>query len=95
MSTESDQQYFSRRYKEEYAAAELAATAEAKIAHLELAARYAQLAAAIREVDGRLGGAGSETTKPFQTAEGRFLASNNAVRRSRKALGIEFRDQLP
>jgi SLT domain-containing protein len=55
MSVESDQQYFSRRYEEESAAADRAANREAQIAHLELAARYAQLAAAIREVDERIG----------------------------------------
>jgi len=52
---ESDQQYFSRRHDEESAAAETAANAGARLAHLELAARYAQLAAAIREVEERLG----------------------------------------
>ena len=55
MSVESDQQYFSRRYEEECAAADIAATREARIAHLEFAARYAQLAAAIGEVDERIG----------------------------------------
>jgi len=52
---EGDQQYFSRRHEEERAAAETAANAGARLAHLELAARYAQLAAAIREVEERLG----------------------------------------
>ena len=55
IATESDQQYFSRRYEEESAAAERARSARARIAHLELALRYAQLAAAIQEVDERLG----------------------------------------
>jgi SLT domain-containing protein len=52
---EGDQQYFSRRYEEESAAADTATNADARLAHLELAARYAQLAAAIREVEERLG----------------------------------------
>ena len=55
MRVESDQEYFSRRYEEESAAADRAANREARIAHLELAARYAQMAAAIREVDERIG----------------------------------------
>ena len=57
---ENDEQYFARRYEEETAAAASAASREAHITHLELAARYAQFAAAIREVDERLslGGAG-------------------------------------
>ena len=52
---ESDEQYFFRRYEEESAAADVAINREARIAHLELAARYAQFAAAIREVEERLG----------------------------------------
>ena len=55
MGLESDQQYFSRRYEEETSAADIAANREARVAHLELAARYAQMAAAIREVDERIG----------------------------------------
>ena len=49
MGQESDQQYFSRRCEEETAAADIATNREARVAHLELAARYAQMAAAIRE----------------------------------------------
>ena len=52
---ESDQQYFERRHDEETAAAEGATDREARIAHLELAARYAQFAAAIRAVEEHLG----------------------------------------
>ena len=52
---ESDEQYFSRRFEEESAAAAIATSQEARIAHLELAARYAQFAAAIHEVEERLG----------------------------------------
>jgi hypothetical protein len=64
MSVESDQQYFSRRYEEESAAADGAANREAQIAHLELAARYAQLAAAIREVDERIGASSRPSVSP-------------------------------
>jgi hypothetical protein len=60
---ESDQQYFWRRHKEQTAAAERATNDRARVAHLELAARYAQLAAAIGEVDERLGSAGPEGLK--------------------------------
>jgi hypothetical protein len=83
---ESDQQYFSRRYDEECASAEAAANQEARIAHLELAARYAQFAAAIREVEERLGG-GSATAHqitgdrreglPQAVASGSPLAAGN------------------
>ena len=58
---ESDQQYFTRRYEEESIAAAAAATVGGRIAHLELAARYAQLAAAIGEVEEKLGGGTRQT----------------------------------
>jgi hypothetical protein len=52
---ESDQQYFWRRSQEQSAAADRASDVRARVAHLELAARYAQLAAAISEAEERLG----------------------------------------
>ena len=48
---ESDQEYFWRRYEQARAAAERSADERARRAHLELSARYAQLAAAIEEAD--------------------------------------------
>jgi hypothetical protein len=44
---ESDRQYFERRSDEEIRASDIAECPKAAIAHCELAARYAQLAAAI------------------------------------------------
>jgi hypothetical protein len=61
---ESDQQYFWRRYNEQTAAAERATTARARISHLELAARYAQLAAAIGTLDESVGSAESAQLNP-------------------------------
>jgi hypothetical protein len=44
---EADHQYFSRRAKEERAAADAASSIEARTAHLELASRYSDLAKAM------------------------------------------------
>ena len=44
-------QYFTRHYNEETATAEAATNQDAMVAHLELAARYAQFAAAISQVE--------------------------------------------
>ncbi|WP_205504686.1 hypothetical protein [Sphingomonas arenae] len=52
---EPDGDYFSRRSREENAAAEHASCPQSRTAHLELASRYALLAAAIREASGKLG----------------------------------------
>ena len=55
---ETHQQYFHRRHVEESVAAESAADHRARKAHLELAARYAQLAASLAEAEERLNGSG-------------------------------------
>lgn len=55
MATEPDHIYFDRRALEEAGAAQAAADASAQRAHRDLAARYAQLAAAILEADEKLG----------------------------------------
>jgi hypothetical protein len=52
---ESDASYFARRAAEERATAEQAGTSVSRSLHLELAERYAGLAAAIREVEERIG----------------------------------------
>jgi hypothetical protein len=52
---EPDHVYFHRRASEEEAAASHAADELAEAAHRELASRYAQLAAAIREAHEKLG----------------------------------------
>lgn len=49
---ENDSLYFARRAEEERLAAEVASNAEARNAHRELAARYADLAGAIERSNG-------------------------------------------
>ena len=52
---ESDASYFQRRAEEEFAAAASGATPQVRAVHLEMAERYAQLAAAIDEATDKLG----------------------------------------
>lgn len=52
---ESDSTYFSRRAREERASAEVAVNDMTRALHLELADRYANVSAAIREVEERIG----------------------------------------
>ena len=52
---ESDACYFRRRAREEFEAAKLAVSENARAAHSEMAERYSQLAAAIDEVNERIG----------------------------------------
>lgn len=55
---ESDRIYFLRRAEEEHAAGVVAATVEARVAHIELAWRYQSLAHAIEEHEAETLGAG-------------------------------------
>ena len=52
---ESDASYFQRRADEEIAAARVTPSASARAVRLEMAERYAQLAAAIDEATDKLG----------------------------------------
>jgi hypothetical protein len=52
---ETDVCYFRRRAEEELAAANTASCDHSRAAHIEMAERYSELAAAIQEANGKLG----------------------------------------